>query len=139
MSGEGRTPTLQAVLMTMLGRYCLADNPAISTQGYIEVLTRIGVSPQASRLTLSRMTERGLLERLRRGRLAYFRSTEVGLTVMRNQEERTFHDQGGAPGDQRYLPVQLSHDDTSNKRGLCSVSRHPPSGLSDRGILARSN
>lgn len=98
MSGEVRAPTPQAVLMTMLGRYRLADNPAISTQGYIEVLARIGMAPQASRLTLSRMTERGLLERLRRGRLAFFRATEVGLTVMRNQEERTFHDHGGAPG-----------------------------------------
>jgi phenylacetic acid degradation operon negative regulatory protein len=98
MPGEVRAPTPQAVLMTMLGRYCLADNPAISTQGYIEVLSRIGLAPQASRLTLSRMTERGLLERLRRGRLAFFRATEVGLTVMRNQEERTFHDQGSAPG-----------------------------------------
>ena len=98
MSGAGRAPTPQAVLMTMLGRYCLADNPAISTQGYIEVLARIGVAPQASRLTLSRMTQRGLLERLRRGRLAFFRATEVGLSVMRNQEERTFHDQGGIPG-----------------------------------------
>jgi phenylacetic acid degradation operon negative regulatory protein len=98
MAGEGRAPTPQAVLMTMLGRYCLAGNPAISTQGYIEVLARIGVAPRTSRLTVSRMTERGLLERLRRGRLAFFRATEVGLTVMRNQEERTFHEQGGIPG-----------------------------------------
>jgi phenylacetic acid degradation operon negative regulatory protein len=98
MPDPGRAPTPQAVLMTMLGRYCLADNPAIATQGHIEVLARIGLAPQASRLTLSRMTERGLLERLRRGRLAYFRATELGLTVMRNQEERTFHDQGDTPG-----------------------------------------
>lgn len=98
MPDQWRAPTPQAVLMTMLGRYCLADNPAIATQGYIEVLARIGLAPQASRLTLSRMTERGLLERLRRGRLAYFRATELGLTVMRNQEERTFHDHGDTPG-----------------------------------------
>jgi phenylacetic acid degradation operon negative regulatory protein len=98
MPGEVRPPTPQAVLMTMLGRYCLADNPAISTQGYIEVLARIGLAEQASRLTLSRMTERGLLERLRRGRLAFFRATEVGLTVVRNQEERTFHEQSVTPG-----------------------------------------
>ena len=98
MAGEVRAPTPQAVLMTMLGRYCLPDNPAISTQGYIEVLARIGLAEQASRLTLSRMTERGLLERMRRGRLAFFRATEVGLTVVRNQEEHTFHEQGGNAG-----------------------------------------
>ncbi|MCI2415962.1 hypothetical protein MOQ72_00870 [Saccharopolyspora sp. K220] len=98
MPGESRTPTPQAVVMTMLGRYCAVDNPAISTNGYIEVLARIGLSAQASRLTLSRMTERGLLQRLRQGRIAYFRATEVGLTVVRNQEKRTFHDPGATPG-----------------------------------------
>jgi phenylacetic acid degradation operon negative regulatory protein len=98
MPGEGRQPTPQAVLMTMLGRYCLPENPAISTQGHIEVLARIGLAEPASRLTLSRMTERGLLERVRRGRVAFFRATEVGLTVVRNQDEHTFHEHGHVPG-----------------------------------------
>lgn len=100
MTGESRAPTPQAVLMTMLGRHCLPDNPVLSTQGYIEVLGRIGVPAQTSRLTLSRMTERGLLERLRRGRIAYFRATDVGLTVVGNQEERTFHGTLAPPGTQ---------------------------------------
>lgn len=99
MAGESRTPTPQAVLMTMLGRYCLDENPAIATGGHIEVLARIGLAPQAARLTLSRMVERGLLERLRRGRIAYFRISELGLRVMRNQERRTFHQSGGAPSE----------------------------------------
>lgn len=100
MTGEGRLPTPQAIVLTMLGRYCLPDNPVLSTQGYIEVLGRIGVSAQTGRLTLSRMTERGLLERLRRGRIAYFRATDMGLTVVRNQENRTFHGTGAPPGGQ---------------------------------------
>lgn len=98
MARPNDAPTPQAILMTMLGRYCLADNPAISTQGYLEVLGRIGVAEQAGRLTLSRMTERGLLERQRRGRIAYFRATELALNVVDNQERRTFRDQPGAPG-----------------------------------------
>jgi phenylacetic acid degradation operon negative regulatory protein len=100
MQGESRAPTPQAVAMTMLGRYCVPDNPVLSTQGYIDVLSRIGVSAQTSRLTLSRMTERGLLERHRRGRIAYFRATELGLTVVHNQENRTFHGTAAAPGRQ---------------------------------------
>ncbi|MET7996109.1 PaaX family transcriptional regulator C-terminal domain-containing protein [Amycolatopsis sp. NPDC005232] len=83
--------------MTMLGRYCLEENPEIATAGYIEVLARIGVSAHATRLTLSRMTERGLLDRSRQGRAAYFRATEVGLRVVRVQQQRTFHDTAEGP------------------------------------------
>ncbi|TNC20215.1 PaaX family transcriptional regulator C-terminal domain-containing protein [Amycolatopsis alkalitolerans] len=97
MPGGSRPPTPQMVLMTMLGRYCLDDNPAIATNGHLSVLARIGLSEQAARLTLARMVERGLLERLRRGRLAYYRITELGLRVMRNQERRTFGESGGLP------------------------------------------
>lgn len=100
MPGENRAPTPQAILMTMLGRYCLPDNPVLSTQGYIEVLNRIGVAAQASRLTLARMTERGLLRRHRHGRIAYFRATELGLTVVHNQEQHTFHGAAAPPGRQ---------------------------------------
>jgi phenylacetic acid degradation operon negative regulatory protein len=98
MTAETRAPTPQAILMTMLGRYCLPDNPALSTQGYIDVLSRIGLSAQTTRLTLSRMTERGLLERHRRGRIAYFRATDVGLTVVHNQDKHTFHGAGTPAG-----------------------------------------
>ncbi|HEV7979207.1 PaaX family transcriptional regulator C-terminal domain-containing protein [Amycolatopsis sp.] len=80
--------------MTMLGRYCIEENPAISTAGYIDALDRIGVSAHATRLTVSRMTERGLLERLREGRAAYFRATDVALRVVRVQDQRTFHGAG---------------------------------------------
>lgn len=87
-------PTPQSVLMTMLGRYCAETNPPLATSGYIDVLGRIGVSEHAARLTLARMAERGLLERTRTGRVAYYRATELALNVVRNQDERTFH--GGA-------------------------------------------
>ncbi|MFI5607934.1 PaaX family transcriptional regulator C-terminal domain-containing protein [Amycolatopsis sp. NPDC051903] len=80
------------MLLTMIGRYCLDENPEISTTGYVDVLARIGVSAHATRLTVSRMTERGLLERSRRGRAAYFRASEVGLDVVRRQQQHTFHD-----------------------------------------------
>lgn len=93
----GRQPTPQAVLLTMLGRYCIEENPAISTAGYIDVLGRIDVSPHATRLTVSRMTERNLLERSRKGKAAYFRATAVALGVVRVQDERTFHDPGESP------------------------------------------
>ncbi|WP_285484316.1 PaaX family transcriptional regulator C-terminal domain-containing protein [Amycolatopsis sp. NBRC 101858] len=80
------------MLLTMIGRYCLDENPEIATAGYIDVLARIGVSAHATRLTVARMTERGLLDRARRGRAATFRASEVGLDVVRRQQDRTFHD-----------------------------------------------
>jgi phenylacetic acid degradation operon negative regulatory protein len=85
-----RQTTPQAVLLTMVGRYCMETNPALATAAYIDVLSRIGITDHATRLTVSRMTERGLLERLRRGRTAYFRATAVALDVVRVQEARTF-------------------------------------------------
>ncbi|HEX3790051.1 MAG TPA: PaaX family transcriptional regulator C-terminal domain-containing protein [Pseudonocardiaceae bacterium] len=91
-------PTPQSVLMTMLGRYCAEENPPIATAGYIDVLGRIDVSEHATRLTVTRMTERGLLERVKRGRVAYFRATEVALNVVRNQDTRTFAGPADSPG-----------------------------------------
>jgi phenylacetic acid degradation operon negative regulatory protein len=91
-------PTPQSVLMTMLGRYCAEANPPLATSGYIDVLRGIGVSEHATRLTLARMTERGLLERRRRGRIAYYRATELALNVVRNQDERTFREGAVPPG-----------------------------------------
>jgi phenylacetic acid degradation operon negative regulatory protein len=95
---EPGMPTPQSVLMTMLGRYCADDNPPIATAGYIDVLGRIAVSEHATRLTVTRMTERGLLERRKRGRIAYFRATELALSVVRNQDARTFTDPADPPG-----------------------------------------
>jgi phenylacetic acid degradation operon negative regulatory protein len=91
-------PTPQSVLMTMLGRYCAEANPPIATAGYIDVLGRISVSEHATRLTVTRMTERGLLERVKVGRIAYFRATEVALNVVRNQDTRTFSESAEPPG-----------------------------------------
>lgn len=91
-------PSPQSVLMTMLGRYCVDDNPPIATSGYIDVLGRIDVSEHATRLTVTRMTERGLLERERVGRVAYFRATDVALNVVRNQDRRTFENSTGPSG-----------------------------------------
>lgn len=93
MARTGGSPTPQAVLLTLLGRYCLPGNPAIATQGYLEVLGGIGLAESAGRLTLARMTERGLLQRLRHGRLAYYRATDIGLTVVDNQDRHTFFNQ----------------------------------------------
>lgn len=84
----------QAIVFTMLGRYCRETNPALATAAYIDVLGRLGVSAHATRLTVSRMTERGYLRRLRRGREAYFRATELALDVVGVQEERTFRGPG---------------------------------------------
>ena len=91
-------PSPQSVLMTMLGRYCVEENPPIATSGYIDVLGRIDVSEHATRLTVTRMTERGLLERERVGRVAYFRATDVALNVVRNQDRRTFENSTGPSG-----------------------------------------
>jgi phenylacetic acid degradation operon negative regulatory protein len=112
-NGRGTTP--QAVVMTMLGRYCLLTNPAMSTTGYIAVLARIGVTPQATRLTVSRMTERGYLKRLRSGREAYFRASEVGLNIVRVQEQHTFEDPMKDSGNGAWTILSFSVPE--NRRG----------------------
>jgi phenylacetic acid degradation operon negative regulatory protein len=62
-------------MLTFLGDHVHNRHIAVFSGSIIEVLGRVGVAEQATRSTLSRMVRRGLLERQRHGRRAYFALT----------------------------------------------------------------
>ncbi|MBA2891435.1 PaaX family transcriptional regulator [Nonomuraea soli] len=72
----------QTLLLAFLGIHLLGKHVAVSSGSVIGVLAGLGVSEEATRSTLTRMTQRGLLERHRRGRQAYFGLTARSESVL---------------------------------------------------------
>ena len=81
-------PRPQAVLLAFLGDHVIDRPILVASSTLIEVLGRTGVSEAATRATLKRMTERGLLHRVAQGRLAYFGPTAHGRAVISDGRRR---------------------------------------------------
>lgn len=78
----------QALLLTFFGGHVLGRGVRVATGSVLEVLARLGVSEHAARSTLSRMTDRGLLRRHRRGRKAYLGLTPRSREILRDGDTR---------------------------------------------------
>lgn len=78
----------QTLMLTLLGRYLLGREVAVSAASVIEVFARVGVGEHAARSTLTRMVNRGLLVRQRHGRAMYFGLTERSERILRDGEAR---------------------------------------------------
>jgi phenylacetic acid degradation operon negative regulatory protein len=64
------------------------DMGPVPASTFIEVLAAAGIAAPATRATLDRMEQRGLISRERRGREIVFTPTMTGLTVLREATER---------------------------------------------------
>jgi phenylacetic acid degradation operon negative regulatory protein len=78
----------QTLLLTLLGSTALDRDVAIFSGSYVTVMERMGISEHATRSTLVRMVNRGLLARYRRGRKMYFGLTPHAVAVLREGEDR---------------------------------------------------
>ncbi|MEJ3745828.1 PaaX family transcriptional regulator C-terminal domain-containing protein [Actinomycetes bacterium KLBMP 9797] len=78
----------QTLLLTFLGKAVLGRDIAVFSGSYLTVMDRLGVSEQAARSTLTRMVNRGLLTRHRRGRKMYFGLTPRAEAVLTEGEHR---------------------------------------------------
>ncbi|MDG4785344.1 PaaX family transcriptional regulator C-terminal domain-containing protein [Micromonospora sp. WMMD1102] len=78
----------QTLLLTLLGSAVLGRDVAIFSGSCTEVMDRMGVSEHATRSTLTRMVNRHLLVRHRRGRRVYLGLTPRAAAVLREGEER---------------------------------------------------
>ena len=78
----------QTLMLTLLGRYLLGREVAVSAASVIEVFARVGVGEHAARSTLTRMVNRGLLSRQRHGRAMYFGLTARSERILRDGETR---------------------------------------------------
>ena len=81
----------QSLLLTFLGDQVLGRDVCVYSGSVIDVFERAGVGEQATRSTLTRMVNRGLLRRQREGRRMYFGLTEHSTAVLDDGERRIWH------------------------------------------------
>src|SRR5699024_10375567 len=72
----------QSLVLAFLGRFVLGRGVRVFSGSFIDVFARLGVSEQAVRSTLSRMANRGLLDRKRSGRRVYFGLTPRCVDIL---------------------------------------------------------
>jgi phenylacetic acid degradation operon negative regulatory protein len=78
----------QTLLLTFLGFALFGRGTAVVAASYVQVMERLGISEQATRSTLVRMVNRGLLSRHRKGRHTYFGLTPRSVTVLADGARR---------------------------------------------------
>lgn len=78
----------QSVAFTLLAEQVAPHDVALFSGSFIDAFDRVGISEHAARQTLSRMVQRGLLERHRRGRRAYFSMTPRCRAVLEDGRRR---------------------------------------------------
>lgn len=78
----------ETLLLTLFGDHVLDRGTAVSTGGVLAVLGRLGIGEHTTRATLARMSRRGLLRTVRRGRQAFLALTEHGTAVLRDGQRR---------------------------------------------------
>jgi phenylacetic acid degradation operon negative regulatory protein len=78
------SPAASAIMLTFLGDHVLDRDVCVYSGSVIDVLARAGVSAEATRSTLTRMTGRGLLRRQRHGRRMYFGLTPRSIRILRD-------------------------------------------------------
>jgi phenylacetic acid degradation operon negative regulatory protein len=79
----------QSLMLAFFGSQVLNEGPLYVYSGsIIDVLARAGVGEQAVRSTLTRMVNRGLLQRRRRGRRMYFGLTAQATQILRDGSRR---------------------------------------------------
>jgi len=90
MPSNGFEAQPQDLVMTFLGAYATPRDRPIWSGGLVTLLGDFGFSTGASRVALSRMVQRGSLERERSGRLVSYRPTERTITLLEEGDRRIF-------------------------------------------------
>jgi phenylacetic acid degradation operon negative regulatory protein len=78
----------QSLMLTFLGDYLYERDRFVFSGSVIDVLGRLGVSEHATRSTLTRMVNRGLLHRHKQGRRTYFGLTPRTVDILRDGHTR---------------------------------------------------
>ncbi|MFI1988991.1 PaaX family transcriptional regulator C-terminal domain-containing protein [Actinoplanes sp. NPDC020271] len=77
-----------SLMLTFLGDHLLDRGVCVYSGSVIDVLGRTGISEEATRSTLTRLTARGLLRRQRHGRRMYFGLTDRSTRILRDGSVR---------------------------------------------------
>lgn len=78
----------QDLVFTVLGAYARDGPEEMWSGGLVRLLAELGVSNAAARVALTRLVQRGLLERLRDGRLVHHRLTERTRRLLEEGDRR---------------------------------------------------
>jgi len=116
----------QFLVFALFGDYILPRGGWAQTQSLIELLGLLGVSSQAARSTLSRITRQGWLQRRRNGRNSLYALTPKGQHLLEEGEKRIFEPRGQDwDGQWRVVVYSLPE----RKRGLREALRRRLSWL----------
>lgn len=113
----------QSVAFTLLAEHVAPRDVALFSGSFIEALSGVGISEHAIRATLSRMVQRELLTRHRRGRRMYFALTPRCQALLEDGRRRIWkvgavNDNGG--GDWTILTFSLPESWQRQRHGLRS-------------------
>lgn len=111
-SAGGEAVRPETLLLTLFGDHVLDRGTAVSTGGVIAVLGRLGIGEPATRATLSRMSRRGFLRTVRRGRQAFLGLTEHGTAVLRDGQRKLDGDVVERHWDGRWTLLTFSVPET---------------------------
>ena len=90
----------QELVITLLGLYVRPFGERVWSGGLVSLLGELGFSTGAARVALTRLVRRGLIERIREGRLVHYRITPRADRLLFEGHGRIFslgdpHDDGG--------------------------------------------
>jgi phenylacetic acid degradation operon negative regulatory protein len=80
----------QSLVITLLGAYVYPDDRPVWSGGLVRLLGELGFSAGGARVALGRLARRGLLTRIRDGRLVHYRLTPRAVAVLDEGERRIF-------------------------------------------------
>jgi phenylacetic acid degradation operon negative regulatory protein len=78
----------QSLMLSFFGHHLYGIGRCVFSGSVIDVLARLGVSEHATRSTLTRMVNRGLLRRQRHGRRMYFGLTPRSVEILYDGQQR---------------------------------------------------
>lgn len=106
--GNGPAVRPETLLLALFGEQVLGRPVAVSTGSLIAVLGDLGVGEHATRTTVARMTRRGLLRSVRRGREAFLGLTPRAVEVLADGQRRLQADVVDADWDGRWTLLSFS-------------------------------
>ena len=106
--------------MTLLGDYWRVGHPPLPSGGLVAALTEFGIAPANARATLSRLTQRGILERTKAGRRTSYQLTDQARHVLERGARRIFAstEENAWNGTWTLIAFTLPLDDADQRRLL---------------------
>lgn len=80
----------QQLVLTLFGAYVHPRERPVWSGGLVRLLGELGVSPGAARVTLTRLSARGLLSRTKDGRFVHYSITPRTAAILAEGDERIF-------------------------------------------------